>query len=81
MATRKDTADFILEQLGLPDRFSVKAMFGGWGFYCDDLFFAMADWTIPPPGTAYTSIAGPLAFTFDNTKIAPRTADDIQPAP
>lgn len=47
----------------------------------DDLFFAMADWTIPPPGTAYTSIAGPLAFTFDNTKIAPRTADDIQPAP
>lgn len=47
----------------------------------DDLFFAMADWTIPPPGTAYTSIAGPLAFTFDNTKIAPRTADDLKPAP
>ena len=47
----------------------------------DDLFFAMADWTIPPPGTAYTSIAGPLAYTFNNTKIAPRTADDLKLAP
>jgi hypothetical protein len=47
----------------------------------DDLFFAMADWTIPAPGTEYTSIAGPLAFTFANTKIVPRNADDLQPAP
>jgi TfoX/Sxy family transcriptional regulator of competence genes len=48
MATRKETADFILDQLGLPDRFSVKAMFGEFALYadgkpvafiCDDQFF------------------------------------------
>jgi len=35
MATRKDTAAFILEQLGLPDRFSVKPMFGEFALYAD----------------------------------------------
>jgi hypothetical protein len=35
MPTRKHTADFILEQLGLPDRFSVKAMFGEYALYAD----------------------------------------------
>ncbi len=47
----------------------------------DDLFFAMADWVKPAPGTLYDAIIGPLAYTFDDTKIAPRTADDLQPAP
>lgn len=35
MATRKDTAAFILEQLGHPDRFSVFPMFGEFALYAD----------------------------------------------
>ncbi len=35
MATRKDTAAFILEQLGYPDRFSVRPMFGEFALYAD----------------------------------------------
>ena len=35
MATRTDTADHILKQLGLPDRFSVKPMFGEFSLYAD----------------------------------------------
>lgn len=35
MATRKETADFILEQLGHPDRFSVRSMFGEFALYAD----------------------------------------------
>jgi TfoX/Sxy family transcriptional regulator of competence genes len=35
MATRKATADFILKQLGLRDRFSVRAMFGEFALYAD----------------------------------------------
>lgn len=35
MATTKSTAAFILEQLGHPDRFSVKPMFGEFALYAD----------------------------------------------
>jgi DNA transformation protein and related proteins len=35
MATRKETAAFILAQLGHPERFSVKAMFGEFALYAD----------------------------------------------
>lgn len=35
MATRKETAAFILQQLGLPDRFSARAMFGEYALYAD----------------------------------------------
>ncbi len=35
MATRKDIADFVLAQLGLPDRFSVRSMFGEFALYAD----------------------------------------------
>lgn len=35
MGTRKETAAFILEQLGHPDRFSVKPMFGEFALYAD----------------------------------------------
>lgn len=35
MATRKDTAAFILAQFGHPDRFSVKSMFGEFALYAD----------------------------------------------
>ena len=59
--------------------------FGEWSvdsdLRVDDLFFAIPDWTIPDPGAKYDAIAGPLVFSFDTTKIAPRTADDLQPAP
>jgi TfoX/Sxy family transcriptional regulator of competence genes len=48
MATSKDTADFILNKLRHPDRFSARPMFGEFGFYadgkmvaviCDDRFY------------------------------------------
>ena len=35
MATRRSTAEFILEQLGHPDRFSVRPMFGEFALYAD----------------------------------------------
>lgn len=35
MATRKDTAAYILEQLGYPDRFGVRSMFGEFALYAD----------------------------------------------
>lgn len=36
MATRKETAAFILAQFGHPERFKVKAMFGEFALYADD---------------------------------------------
>jgi TfoX/Sxy family transcriptional regulator of competence genes len=35
MSTQKDTVDFILEKLGEPERFSVRAMFGEYALYAD----------------------------------------------
>lgn len=35
MATRKETAAFVLEQLGHANRFSIKAMFGEFALYAD----------------------------------------------
>lgn len=35
MATKKATAQFILEQLGHPDRFAVRSMFGEFALYAD----------------------------------------------
>ncbi|MBZ0206197.1 MAG: TfoX/Sxy family protein [Flavobacteriales bacterium] len=35
MATSKETAAFILDQLGRPERFSVKPMFGEFAIYAD----------------------------------------------
>lgn len=35
MATRKATAAFVLEQLGHPDRFTVRPMFGEFALYAD----------------------------------------------
>ena len=43
----------------------------------DDLFIAMADWVNPKVGDTFTSITGPLAYTFDNFKVAPRTPADL----
>ena len=35
MATRKETTAFILQQLGHPERFTVKSMFGEYALYAD----------------------------------------------
>ncbi len=35
MATRPETAEFILAHLGMPDRFSVRRMFGEYALYAD----------------------------------------------
>lgn len=55
--------------------------FGEWtvdgGLILDDQFFATADWPKPMVGDAFTSITGALVYSFENFKLAPRTADDI----
>ena len=43
----------------------------------DDLFIAKVDWVNPAVGDTFTSITGPLAYTFDNFKVAPRTPADL----
>lgn len=35
MASRKETADFVLQQLGHPGRFTVRYMFGEYAVYAD----------------------------------------------
>jgi len=35
MSTQKETVEFILEKLGEPGRFSVRAMFGEYALYAD----------------------------------------------
>lgn len=35
MASRRETADFVLEQLGHPGRFTVRYMFGEYAVYAD----------------------------------------------
>lgn len=47
------------------------------GVRVDDVFFEMADWTIPAVDTAFTSIAGPLYYGFEAFKIGPRDAADL----
>ena len=43
----------------------------------DDLFFTKVDWVAPKVNDLYTSITGPLAYGFDNFKVAPRTLADL----
>jgi hypothetical protein len=47
------------------------------GLFVDDLFFAKADWTLPMVGDMYMSLTGPLAFSFMEAKLSPRTNADI----
>ena len=35
MSTQKETVEFILEKLGEPKHFNVRAMFGEYALYCD----------------------------------------------
>lgn len=41
MSTRKETVEFILEKLGEPKRFSVRAMFGEYALYADGKVVAL----------------------------------------
>jgi TfoX/Sxy family transcriptional regulator of competence genes len=41
MSTKKETVEFILEQLGHPKRFAVRAMFGEYALYCDGKVVAL----------------------------------------
>jgi DNA transformation protein and related proteins len=40
---RDKFVDFLLERFSLLGKATVKSMFGGYGFYCDGLFFAIYD--------------------------------------
>ena len=55
--------------------------FGEWsvtgGLRVDDLFFAAAMWPKVMVGDAYASITGCMNYSFDNTKISPRTLADL----
>lgn len=41
MATTRETVDFILEKLGMPDRFTVRKMFGEYALYADGVTVAL----------------------------------------
>jgi len=62
---------------------AVNAMFGEYelsdGLFVDDLFFAKADWVLPMLGDTFTSLTGPLAYSFEEVKLSPRTTADIVP--
>jgi hypothetical protein len=45
----------------------------------DDLFIAKADWVNPMIGAVYTSITGPLAYSFDEFKLSPPKPADVKP--
>lgn len=40
---RDKFVDFLAERFTLLGKVTAKSMFGGWGFYCDGLFFAIYD--------------------------------------
>lgn len=41
MSTKKETVEFILEKLGQPERFSIRAMFGEYALYADGKVVAL----------------------------------------
>ena len=41
MATTKDYLDYVLERLPEPEAARCRKMFGEYGLYCDDVFFAV----------------------------------------
>ena len=43
MAQRTDFTDWVGEQLAPLGAIRIKSMFGGFGVYCDELFFALVD--------------------------------------
>jgi predicted extracellular nuclease len=45
----------------------------------DDLFIAKADWVNPMIGAVYSSITGPLAYSFDEFKLSPPKPADVKP--
>ncbi len=43
MAKRSEFVEYLLEQLAPLGTLRAKAMFGGWGIYCDERIFALVD--------------------------------------
>ncbi|QZA77190.1 TfoX/Sxy family protein [Deefgea tanakiae] len=41
MARRSEYVDYLLDELAPLGKLRAKAMFGGFGLYCDELFFAL----------------------------------------
>jgi DNA transformation protein and related proteins len=41
MAKKNEYVEYLLEQLAPLGTLRAKAMFGGYGFYCDEIFFAI----------------------------------------
>ncbi|MCX4241688.1 single stranded DNA-binding domain-containing protein [Paraliomyxa miuraensis] len=73
----------VLVRIGPTTVTTAANMFGEWEvddvLLLDDLFFMMASWPNPAVDTMYTSITGVLTYSFNNYKLAPRTAADIVP--
>ena len=44
-----------------------------------DFFFASMDWVLPMIDDTFGSLTGVMTYSFDNYKLAPRTAADIVP--
>ncbi|WP_394833953.1 amidohydrolase family protein [Pendulispora rubella] len=52
------------------------------GLRIDDLIFTkFKDSVVPPKGTTYSGMRGILYYSFSNTKLAPRDANDMPKAP
>ncbi len=49
------------------------------GLLVDDLFIAKADWVNPMIGAMYSSITGPLAYSFNEFKLSPPKPADVKP--
>ncbi|NVB36619.1 hypothetical protein G6O69_02160 [Pseudenhygromyxa sp. WMMC2535] len=47
------------------------------GLVVTDIFFDQDSWTLPALDDAYTSITGPLTYSYEVNKIAPRDASDL----
>lgn len=59
-----------------PDEFNEFAVTGD--LRIDDVFFDMDDWTKPELGASFASITGPLIYDFQNFKLVPRSAADLE---
>lgn len=60
---------------------AVDMMFGEFeltdGLFVDDVFFLKADWPAAMAGDMFTAITGPLAWSFNESRLYPRGVSDI----
>ena len=47
------------------------------GLRLDDLFFTNMDWPSVSMGDTFSSVIGVIDYSFDNHKLAPRSANDL----